>query len=143
MENTTAAYVAGLIDGEGCITITWHRNRSKSSGKDNPRFLPYITVTNTKMEIINWLLENFGGSFTTAHRTNGWNDCHTWYLCTRDTVRVFLETIEPYVIIKKPQIKMLTAFLDLGNSPGKHDDFLEEDRADIFLSMKELNKRGK
>ena len=135
-----AAYAAGIVDGEGCITVTYHKGKA---GKHRPRFLPYVTVSNTKMEMINWLLDYFGGSYTTAYHGGNWNHCYTWYLCTRDTVRDFLETIKPYLVIKKPQLELLLAFLDLGDSPGKHNDLLEAKRMDLFLEMKILNKRGR
>lgn len=49
------AYFAGIIDGEGSIVL--HRDRR------NSRVWGEIQVYNTSEDLINWLLDRFGGRF--------------------------------------------------------------------------------
>lgn len=53
-EQLILAYIAGIIDGEGTITLTRNNARSYRS--------PVLSVTNTSEEILTLLKETFGGS---------------------------------------------------------------------------------
>jgi hypothetical protein len=48
------AYMAGILDGEGTITLTREHSRQKRS--------PSVSVTNTAIEILNIFKETYGGS---------------------------------------------------------------------------------
>lgn len=137
---TDIAYAAGLLDGEGCVTITRH----KDNRDGYIRYLPYITITNTNIRMVEWLVPAFGGSYTIARHYGKWNDCYTWYLCTWDSVREFIGSVRPFIQIKCQQIELLIGFLDLGTSVGKKlDQNLIIARTDYYLDMKELNYRGR
>src|SRR4051812_37412335 len=55
---TTLAYVAGLIDGEGSISIGVSRDHP---GRATPNYWLQVSVTNTDRTLIDWLLTSFGG----------------------------------------------------------------------------------
>lgn len=54
-------YLAGLIDGEGTITLT------KNNSKDKFR-VPTISMSSTTYELVNYLKSNYGGSISN-HKT--------------------------------------------------------------------------
>lgn len=64
-------YIAGLIDGEGCIGI----NKSTSPGR-SPVYLARLSVTNTNTAVLGWLKELFGGSIYQAR--GGSTPCYHW-----------------------------------------------------------------
>ena len=134
---TTIAYMAGMVDGEGCITL--HKN-----GK---YFSVRLTVTNTDFNIITWCKENFDGCYYINHRKR--KDIHKpayhWSVENRMAEKV-LKLIYPYLIIKKSQAKIALKFRKLVNNrkKGQNPFSIEEvnERKALFFEMKKLNKRG-
>lgn len=55
------AYIAGIIDGEGTITLT--RNH-----KDDPYRAPVVSCSSTTREILEFLQKQYGGSIA-SHKT--------------------------------------------------------------------------
>ena len=92
MENTTLAYAAGLMDGEGTITMT---KRGKS--RPNEKRQPAVSITSTSPELLSWMVENFGGNvrkhktYSTRHRRHG-----SWRLNGSKAI-AFLAAIETYL----------------------------------------------
>ena len=87
------AYTAGLIDGEGCISLNRHRPNSF-------RF-PSVAVTNTTIELLNFLKENFGGDIT-IRKVYKSSHKQTWYWrILRSHAIPFLKEILPYM--KEPK----------------------------------------
>jgi hypothetical protein len=106
-----AAYAAGLFDGEGHIAITF---RSNGKGKARyPRYQLYCSMSQNNREAIEWLVSIFGGSsrFVVGKRSYNrryyerWN----WVISTANAA-AFLETIRPYMIVKKQEIEIALAF---------------------------------
>lgn len=96
------AYVAGIIDGEGCIGI----NNTHTAGGGRGRrkyhhFLLRVEVASTSQELIKFLHKTFGGHFTTGKRPNR-KPYYRWGLSSRMAV-AFLREVYPFLLIKKPQ----------------------------------------
>ena len=83
--------MAGLLDGEGTIGIA-------SFGKGQYRS-PYISISSTTPEIMEWLKDNFQGSVST-HKT--YQDHHkqswSWKLTKLDSVKNLLSEVTPYML---------------------------------------------
>ena len=89
------AYCAGLMDGEGCITLS-------KDGDTNYRLR--IKITSTDYSVLEWLQEHFGGSINLSRKESEYNkEAWDWICRTEDQV-VFLFGILPYTIIKRAQI---------------------------------------
>ncbi len=89
------AYCAGLMDGEGCITLT-------RDSESNYRLR--VKITSTEYSVLTWLQEHFGGSIILSRKeTDNNKESWDWYCKTEDQV-VFLFGILPYTIIKRAQI---------------------------------------
>jgi hypothetical protein len=108
------AWVAGFIDGEGCLTI------SKQIRKDRPSdaWRPMVTVANTNYESLNILKSIYGGTlrFNTEKRCNiktgvKWSDSWSWY-CPQSKVVEFCTDLLPYLIIKKRNAEILIEFMN-------------------------------
>jgi len=101
------AYVAGIVDGEGCITIT-----NIGGNYDSKKFLGVaIEVGNTNPWIAQFLEMNFGGHHYTKKFKNNptWKPCHYWKVTSKSAVE-FLKIILPYLQIKKPQAELAITF---------------------------------
>ncbi len=95
MLETDAAYIAGLIDGDGHIGIENVGNNYKS---------PRITIANTNKDVLEWCLKTIGlGNISknkfenTLHK----KQLYTWYLSSRKNIMELLNQIYPYLKIKR------------------------------------------
>jgi len=84
------AYTAGLIDGEGTITLL--RGRAKDKFRH-----PVVSVTSTSPELIEFLHQTYGGVIVNqkvykSHHKKSWS----WKL-TYDTAIEFIRQIRPYM----------------------------------------------
>lgn len=92
MKDTDYAYAAGILDGEGSIGL------AKAKGR-----MPYpvVTVDSTDRELLEWLMDSFGGSLVIKkkaqeHHRQAW----TWRLKDRAAL-AFLEALLPYLRINR------------------------------------------
>lgn len=101
------AYLAGIVDGEGSIYIG---NFSCNKKTGVPYYQTNIQVTNTDKALIDWLVEIFGGLFSTRTRKQMDNksrkQVYTW-TASGDRVTHLCELILPYLIIKKRQCEIM------------------------------------
>ena len=103
MLNLTEAeqgYLAGLFDGEGTIGYYDFRNRHECTAM----------ITNADPRVMSWLLNKVGyGNVHTVRKayTRRKHTVHHWRICSRPRVQEFLETIYPYLIIKRDQAEIL------------------------------------
>ena len=92
------AYIAGIIDGEGCIMI--HSN------------LVRVAVKNTNEWLIKFLKMNFGGCL--VYQKHSWGNPRSkpiwsWQVDTKKACE-FLQLILPYLQIKRPQAELVLSF---------------------------------
>lgn len=106
LQPTDLAYVAGLFDGEGCISVRLRNDKAKRSHK------LVISVTNTNREVLGWLHSHFQGTIgkCTSSKTTR-TQCYQWYIGSRKA-QVFLRAILPYLHIKREQAMLAIAFQD-------------------------------
>lgn len=108
---TDAAYIAGIIDGEGTIGIYYHKRRDKNERT----WRIQITVVNTDQELMKWLSGMLHANVLKVHRqkpTAEWRSRKECYTLTVDRLkaRKVLERIFPYLRIKKKQGELALAF---------------------------------
>ncbi len=134
MKKTDLAYIAGIIDGEGSITM----------GYCNKSLVAKVTVVNTKEWLLQWLRMAFGGSvhLKTEKRGKDWKPCYMWSIGARGALE-FLQSIYPYLRLKKPQAEVAIKFLKM--RAYKHYHFTEAEKAigeAQRIVMKGMNKTG-
>lgn len=143
--------MAGLIDGEGCLSI------SKQNRKDrkNPTFRTSITVSNTDRRLVDIFHEYFGGVIyeTKDNRiSKGWANSFTWH-CSIGNSAIFLKAIIPYLIAKKQQAILILEFQEMqsryvrksfGQGLGTKGLSEQEvaDRAYYHNAVRNLNLKG-
>lgn len=133
-------YLAGMIDGEGFITIS---KGSKPAPNGNgyvtaaPRYNLVVSVTGTSVPLMKWLLKTFGGSWSKDKSQNPkWKPRCSWRSTGLKNKEIILLGILPYLVIKKEQATIGLDFVRLNGeqNPDKRDA--------MYLKMKELNRRG-
>ncbi len=111
MSKLTAAYLAGLIDGEGSIEIRKIKNEHSNGGV---YYRPRIRVAVVDKYIIQWLKDSFGGYIyvqRNSEKHNNWKDAYCWVVANQKLVGGILEKIYPYLRIKKESAIILKRFL--------------------------------
>ena len=90
MENTTLAYFAGFIDGEGSVTLT------KNNKTDKFRH-PVVSATNSEKYILDELASLFGGSVSVQKKYKDHHtQCYKWSV-SYDQAISMLEQIVPFM----------------------------------------------
>lgn len=102
MKRTDLAYVAGIIDGEGCIDVN-RRNRPSHKYPDTSL---RVTVVSTDQWLCQMLRFSFGGAVRERivdklHQLPQWD----WRI-ERGKASEFLKLILPYLHLKKPQAEL-------------------------------------
>lgn len=95
-EKEKLAYLAGLIDGEGTITLL-------PTYPDRGIYATYLIISNSDDNLINWLTKNFGGVVKEVNQKNSkirpTKKCFNWILRTKKAAEV-IEKCLPYLIVK-------------------------------------------
>ena len=133
------AYVAGIVDGEGSITIT--TNAAKRT------FCSFIYVSNTDIRLMDWLHATYGGSvYTLPNQGDNHKTAFRWALFGKKAGG-FIECIRPYLKIKCEQADIVIAFQNLRSAFHTRPSVpLSEEFIDQAVALKEamliLNRQG-
>lgn len=101
------AYLAGIIDGEGCIYIGNHSSNKETGDK---YYQTIIKVTSTDKILIDWLIEHFDGlqgNFTQKqHAKNSRRPAYFWQISGERLTHI-CELLLPYVVIKRDELEIM------------------------------------
>ncbi len=115
ISDVEAAYAAGILDGEGSISVT--RNHSTRWPS------PQVSVASTDRELLGWFRERFGGSISTKQpRKANHSLSFDWKLTDRRALR-FLQIVRPYLVIERKIRRcdlLLKAYLDCTPRNGRY-----------------------
>ena len=143
MNEIEKAWIAGIIDGEGCIFI---KKRVRSDGKC--KFHGYqmgITVGNTDRRMIDRLkfLTGFGSIHEVIEKRESRNRKSYIWITGAKNGFIFLSKIKDYLICKKEQAEIALQIQSLiSNSRNYVKEEIKNLQDDLYLKMKELNRRG-
>ena len=124
LSETDKAYLAGIIDGEGCITV-----------------LTVAVVMNDK-EAVQMLYDAFGGCLFFVKRGNAkWHDSWRWAVKQRKAA-VALEAFLPYLRVKDRQaqiaLEFISSFTHIG---GRATAEQREKQSLLHRQISALNQR--
>lgn len=107
MNEVDLSYAAGIIDGEGCITIQKSNSSTCISGYI---YSLSVLVRMTDFEIPLWFNEMFGGSFGIARKAEGnRKTVYRWAIRSQEASE-FLDSIFPYLKSKQSQAEVAIEF---------------------------------
>lgn len=102
------ARLAAFIDGEGTITIASSPRRGRAAKSQHEG---KVTVANTSILLMHWLVGTFGGAVRTTHYT-GNLPMNFWVLNERQAEQVVIRCL-PYFVIKGEQAEIFLSFREL------------------------------
>jgi len=100
-------YVAGLIDGEGCISVIKHNNRTQFK---SDTFHPYLSISNNNLNLLHWIKEILeGGRIERQYTDLGLS---TRYSTTNPSIieNLFMLTL-PYLRVKRKHVETMFEYL--------------------------------
>lgn len=107
------AYLAGLIDGEGTITITSQKLGRKGARNVRISYALTVAVYNTNRDVLDWLASTFGGTVTSEKRKKPRPNqklTHKWRVSITDALALLYHVL-PYLRIKIQQANIAIDFL--------------------------------
>ena len=123
MTRAQIAYIAGLLDGEGCI----HASHSAKGRKYYTR----TALSQANYGFVTGIQELVGlGKLCRGRKLPTGNETLRWQIHKQPEVREFLAMIYPFLILKKPQASIALCLLD--------DPYNEV----LATELKALKKRG-
>ena len=141
MEETDWAYLAGIVDGEGCIDF-----RVDKGGHTTPR----LQVVTTDERLYVWLQKRLHGSVSKRPKYNlKWKQSWVWTRTGRSACDI-VQTIRPYLVLKREQADVMADWMqrtNLKQNTGGRWQMASSDRQDglnavAVTKIRDLNRRG-
>ena len=140
--NEQLAWLAGLWDGEGTITVFEVREANKK-----PKYTPSVSVVNTNMAIMSEaakILDGMGTKFHFHEQNRGKTPVFVLQTRKMADIETFLNAVTHYLIGKKPQAELTLRYVEgrlsqVARSWGGYSS--EEDG--IVWEVNALNRRWK
>lgn len=140
LKETEKAYLAGLIDGEGCIYITTTKKR-------------YFRLSIILVGAVHDHIEEIAriadvGSTHYQKRKKPYADLTQWHISSNESLGL-LKAILPYLILKKEQAKLAIRFQEhMNNSPNYNKwhpipEAVLDYRLQLANMLKEMKTNGK
>lgn len=145
-------YIAGFIDGEGYIGLTFQRKKETSQQSATPRYHPYIIIANNNSSVLFYIKDIIGEGRIYRLERNRENQLpgFQYKLTKMVTLEDLLLVLEPHLLIKRQQAKLLLKYISTRRSKrimsgvgsrGKTSFNKEEEQLHHKLLV--LNKRGR
>jgi hypothetical protein len=143
--DTGLAYLAGIIDGEGCICVC----RIKNPKARNYSHTIVVTISNTNEALMLWIGKIWGRPLRyepgrSSNRKPQWRADATGQAAVK-----IIEAILPYMIAKKPQAELALQLANVKKftiGEGLSHNWLHPsvvaEREEITTAIHALNKRG-
>ena len=140
LSETEKGYLAGIIDGEGCIMLARHLGKH-----DKHVYHLYLSIANTSMALHRWLEERLpGAGYVKQHQQakldarpganpEHWKSRYDWIVSGNRVVSVLLREIAPYLVIKREQAELLA---------GGYVHLSADEREALYLRLRQLKRQA-
>lgn len=139
-----AAYLAGLLDGEGTITVSRQTNQKGMLG--GFAYRPYVAVSNTDLRLLEWCQRTtgFGHVRKSSRPKAGHKQGYAWEVWSQKAGQL-LRAVLPYLVIKRGQSELLLSLIESTRDGVGRSGLTAQERElkiGVYESVKILNKRG-
>ncbi|MCC9609491.1 LAGLIDADG family homing endonuclease [Blastopirellula sp. JC733] len=142
-EKKWLAYLAGLIDGEGTLTI---RKSHRAHRQGRVTYNAMATIPSTNYSLLNRIMGWTGGVIREKlKRSDNHKQCFELHLGPTE-LRQILPGLKPLLLLKQSQAKLLMEHLEVAGHFNRKDPNAVADymsgREEVYQQLKKLNKRG-
>lgn len=134
-------YLAGFVDGEGCLCVyrRWHTNNLNGRVNKWTGFTISLCLTSTNPSILPFLKGIIGyGSISEKNKKGNRKQAWEYRICGLQAQKI-VEQIFPFLHIKRDIAECFLRFPLAGRGSLHHCEELKEE---IYLQAKDLNFRG-
>jgi predicted nucleic acid-binding Zn ribbon protein len=142
MAGTEAAYVAGMLDGEGCIGLWRETAKHTHAGVGFKVGCELATGTNLDHMLAVRRMAGNGSVGIEYARPGGHKALYTVRL-TPSQARWVLPQLLRYLVLKKERVQLLLRYLEIVAKDGRQSPMDSESVEDIASRLSALNRRGK
>jgi len=140
IKNNTYSYAAGIIDGEGCVSIQKHAPTPNNSNKTVSYSLR-VSVKMTSLDTVTYLRNLFNeGHITTEAREAPYKNCYKWEACGKPAADV-LTKIYPFSITKREQIFNAIEYYTQEIKNGEIGEFYYQKLRELKLQTSESSPK--
>jgi predicted transcriptional regulator len=138
IDDITASYIAGFVDGEGSIHILMKKIERKYLCIN-----PALAIGNTNKEVLVWIQKALGMGNILIYRRKNQGNHKTVYCFSVNGFFVLpvLERIYPFLIVKRKQADLMIRLLKSRLQQKRGESYTQE-QAEIASRIKILNKKG-
>jgi LAGLIDADG endonuclease len=115
-EEVDRAYLAGLIDGDGCIMATIERHSEKKFGF---RVRLSIKITQKENSLLLFLARKYSVGKVRVNRKNTIFETFDWIVYDTNALRMIIDLIIPYSKTKNKQLKIAREILEVSDATFK------------------------
>lgn len=130
LTDAEAAYIAGIIDGEGCFSVHlfWGRNRVPFAGTS-------LGISNTDLRLIEWIKNKLKANqeYSYRDRKQGSKRAYSLAINQRNHLKEIIRVIQPYLIVKEQLAILFLRILELKRKGALNPELLQ-----AILKFKEL-----
>ena len=136
-------YIAGFVDGEGCITLVPRKKKGKCNG-----YFARISIANTNLEILTWIKSYFGGCLSLRKRRSPRHKPAWELLFSEIQAEEFVKVIMPWLRIKRRQAKVLLEYRRSVAATKHYPDrsglspTIRMERDALYGKIRQLNQKG-
>lgn len=135
------AYIAGIIDGEGCISASSIKTRRSTTIKIR------LIISNSNKKLSKWLLSKIGIGYIREHsnkrnKRNNWKLQWAYEISSAKSLNILLNEVLIFLILKKPQATLAIELAELQTKSKRNGKFNADKQKQIMLEIKKLNKKG-
>ena len=134
MTEVEKAYLAGIVDGEGTVTLE-RQHRNETAG-------PRVPVANSNLKLLMWIKSRMDGNiihkkkYKTHHK-----DAYAWSVRQDRAIRL-LDEIKRYLIVKRPQADLITQkYKSVTHRAGKYSPKMLKRKLELVAKVRALNRR--
>lgn len=139
MKKITDKYIAGLFDGEGCVSIRYNKKRRC--------YWLGVSISNNYLPVLIDIQRKYKGTVITHTRYGNNRQGYSWIIGAK-SVLVFLNSVLPHLRIKREEVEIGLRFqneLILKNNKNKYKGLsvLNRSKREVYKNkMHDLKKRS-
>ena len=142
MKEIDKAYIAGFVDGDGCITIT--QRKWKTNNRIGLSYIPVVEISNCDVRVLDWIISKTEGikiykSKYVDNRSPTFRPQYRLFVGRMLNIEKFLILILPYLKLKKEQAEIVLLLIN-------HKKNNKINNKEYVLSLRNkihyLNRRG-
>jgi hypothetical protein len=145
---TTWAYIAGMVDGEGHLAILRHFKKDNIGvSRRGYEIETVLTIGNMDRSNLEWIQQAIGLGTICLHKNKKRNTSYGEGICLVYTVRfspndlrVILPNITPYLVQKKDRAEVLSSFLDFRSTSKENGVSVLDKERKYFAYEQEFDR---